>query len=101
MNHCRAVSLFDERTSRRDVASLVPPAPPVARSGGRPRQPWECARGLKFSSDGGKLAAAGTDGAVRVWDVRAPRAPVHDWPVSCPGSFVSGLHMTPSFYDLS
>jgi WD40 repeat protein len=65
--------MWDERVGAEAVAAFRPPAR------ARPQQPWDRARGIRFAADAARLAAAGSDGALRVWDVRRPDACVADW----------------------
>lgn len=72
---CRTVRIYDERTGADRCAHLKP------RVSGRPPQPWEAVRGLRFAADARSLAAGGSNGALRIWDLRATAAPVSElWP---------------------
>jgi WD40 repeat protein len=72
----RIVRLYDERSGSGSCATLRP-------SGSHSAQPWDRVRGIRFASDSKTLAAAGSDRALRIWDVRQAEAPVKElWPQS-------------------
>lgn len=63
--------VYDERSDSDICEHLTPPA-----TSNRLPQPWQIVRSLQFAADARRLAAAGSDGALRLWDLRAPSTPL-------------------------